>query len=71
MKQEFTKVNTKVEFLSQTLQESPRKHKLQTQLENSKKETRELKRKIDTSSEETEKIGSELELVTTTVRGNH
>ena len=58
------KSKTKAEFLSQTLQESPRKHKLRTQLENSKKETRELKRKIDASSEEIEKFGSELESVT-------
>ena len=55
-KQEFTRVKTKAEFLSQTLQESPRKHKLRTQLENFKKETRELQRKLDTSSEETEKL---------------
>ena len=60
LKQEFTRVNTKAEFLSQTSRESPRTHKLRTQLENLKKETRELKRKLDTSLEEIEKLGSEL-----------
>ena len=51
-KQEFTRVKTKAEFLSQTLQESPHKHKLWTQLENFKEQIRELQRKLDTSSEE-------------------
>ena len=44
--QEFTIVKTEAEFLSQTLQESPWKHKLRTQLENSKEETRELQKNL-------------------------
>ena len=65
MKQEFrTSVRTKAEFLSDKLQESPRKRDLRSRLELSEKDSRELKRKLDSSFEEIEKLGAELDSVT-------
>ena len=64
LKQEFTRVRTKAEFLSDMLQESRRKRDLRSRLESSQKDSRELKRKLDSSFEEIEKLGAELDSVT-------
>ena len=64
LKQEFTRVRTKAEFLSDMLQESPCKQDLRSRLESSDKNSRGLKRKLDSSFEEIEKLGAKLDSVT-------
>ena len=52
LKQEFSRVRTKGEFLSDMLQESPCKQDQRSRLESSEIDSRELIRKLDSSFEE-------------------
>ena len=62
LKQEYIRVRNKAMFLSDKLQESPRKEALRETLELSEKRNRELKRKLDSSIEE--KLDQELDQIT-------
>ncbi len=61
LKQEFTREKNKAEFISDTMQESPRKRELRSRLETSHRDSREPKRKLNSSFEEIKKLSTEVE----------
>ena len=64
LKQEYIRVRNKATFLSDKFQESPRKKALREKLELSEKRNRDLKRKLNSSVEELEKLDQELDQIT-------
>ena len=64
LKKRFTKPRSKAAFLSEVLNESPRKVELRKELQQKRKSNLELKRKLDDSIEVIEELDNEIKLLT-------